>query len=599
MTRYIRDMTIPDSQIVPDDLEQLQIAPVGWQFREGQHKWAEAIAQSPKKIIMFEAECGAGKSLIPQAAAVSAGVNYQILIQTRNLQRQYLRDFPRLKLMEGRAHSRCNLNGWPADQAPCTIGMRCALKGSWRNGQPIGIPECVYFRHKAEAALAQGSILNYAYWLNETRNDSNTFGRTDWIICDEGHELDQILIDAAKISFNFADLRLLNLPTPPATVETPANFSEWLEDSDFHQHASHALNSLTNQAIERRLIPEPSAIEGGIAPGFDAADMTFSEDDGDLMRELRKAREIESRAAEANNFLRDPDEAEANWIVSRDRTEFYAKPIYGKFGFKRIKEAANLKVIIMSAFLGPDLMRRSLGLSPSEVDVIESGPVFDRTNSKIYYTPIRKFSIRTTEAEWKHVALTIDRAANTRFAKQKGLVHVPSVKLRDSILAGTRNKLRYNAYDSNTIDAYDRKYPVKDTAIEQFIQRDEQRILIGQSISTGLDLPNIPKWQIITKLWFPPITDPAIAKRRKVDETFYTHLCICQIVQAAGRVKRTPDDGGPTLILDENFGWFYQRYKDHFPKWFRQALVWKGWDEFDGLYRGMRTDAGLCGVSVK
>jgi Rad3-related DNA helicase len=43
----------------------------------------------------------------------------------------------------------------------------------------------------------------------------------------------------------------------------------------------------------------------------------------------------------------------------------------------------------------------------------------------------------------------------------------------------------------------------------------------------------------------------------------------------AGRVTRTPDDEGITIIADSSFKTLYNKARASFPDWFSEALKWE------------------------
>ena len=592
---------------VPDDLGSLGIVPREWGWRPGQQALAQQIVDAKTKIVMLEAECGSGKSIIPQAAATAVGANYFVLIQTINLQQQYLRDFSKLRMIMGRRNYRCNINNRPADIAPCTIGASCSLRGNWRRGVPIpspDLPECDYFHAKARAALSEGSIHNYAYWLGKTRSIVSSFARADWIICDEAHEIDQILMDAAACELSYRDLRTLDLERPTID-DTKGIYSllDWVYKSELRETLSLREHNVLKAAKDAGLVRDVDTIQtlndlenadDPSAPGSDARDADGKSTTQELIQALKAVRKIK-------DFLEATSDATSidinEWVTIKGKDSVTIKPIYGKYGFRRIVEAAKEKVILMSAFLGAELLIETLGLDPKDVTIIKAPKVFDRTNSPIYYTPVHKYTYNTSDRRYKHLSYTIDRISNM-YARSKGLVHTPSVRLRNTIVSNSRKRQNYIAYDGESIELHNRQYTTKDVAIDRFVKAPpgKQVILIGQSISTGLDLPHVPKFQVIPKLWFAALDDPAIQRRKEVDKAFYIHFSICQLVQAVGRIKRTFDDGGPTFILDESFQWFWAANREAFPQWFKDALVYNGWKHFEELAAGVQKDKMLCGI---
>ncbi len=589
-------MTTPattPAKLIPDDLSSLKLTPPGWDWRPGQQELAERIASSTKKIVMLEAECGTGKSIIPTAAAMALHKDAVVLIQTIQLQEQYLRDLKGLVTMTGRAHDVCNLNPLiTAADAPCTVGAKCSLKGTWaRNGRPLTIPACHYFRRKANAALSQISIQNYAYWLGETSNEGSVFNKRDWIICDEGHELDQILMQAAIVEFREADLKLVKVSTKNFTTYTMEDIRKWsrqvhakvLDYKDSLRSIATNLGIPVNQ--DSGTIDLSAEIQGVDTKALSA-----------LVRGLQVARRLES-ATSTIMALKDDQLAEWVWCPpDRSNKEWTARPIYGKYGFKRILDAAADKVIIMSAYLAPELLIQNLGLDPEEVDVIIAPKVFNRVRSPILYCPTVKVKYGMSRNQLDFLYAVMDELVQ-HHKDTKGLLHVPSVSMRDELLLRTRNRGRIIAYDGTAANTWGTaKHQSKDDAIATFTQASKPMILLGQSISTGLDLPSIPQWQIVMKLSFPPTNDPVIAARMTADKNFYRYHTICQIVQAAGRVKRSQEHNGPTIILDAQWSWFYAANRKYFPRWFNDSYRANGWDYFPKIKADLSKIAFRNGV---
>jgi Rad3-related DNA helicase len=473
----------------------------------------------------------------------------------------------------------------------------------WVKGTPLDTPECAYFRQKAFAATAQSTIQNYSYWLNETRNVTSSFSNVDWIICDEAHELDQILMAAGVEEFRYPDLNEVGIPRPRVNM-TIDELIDWGNDN---QHTVKDRLTLLRQrarALGLNLHGDGEDVEGEIEDiddedpdGPDAEALSHD----DKVDALVKAYHVAKRVDHGISVLISlSDEEKDEWVIdfAKNGGALLLKPIYGKHAFKRILAAAHEKIVLMSAFLGPELLMKTLGIDEDDVEIIRAPEAFDRSKSRIYYCPVRKFTFKTTTNEWRYLMNVIDRFMSL-YATDKGMIHAPSVRLRNQVvdgITGVSAKQRFLAYDA---DGPSRRFPPKDAVLDTFTRSKLPNVLVGQSISTGVDLPHVPKWQIIPKLWFLPTDDPAVVKRKEVDKNFYPYHTICQLVQAAGRIKRAPDHDGPTIILDETFGWFFQSQKDHFPMWFRKALIYKGWDFFPDIKAALPQIAFRSGILLR
>lgn len=100
-------------------------------------------------------------------------------------------------------------------------------------------------------------------------------------------------------------------------------------------------------------------------------------------------------------------------------------------------------------------------------------------------------------------------------------------------------------------------------------------VLIACGMYEGIDLPeDLGRWQVISKIPWPSLGNPAIKHLADLDPDWYTWECAKTTVQAAGRICRTPEDTGITYILDSSFNRLYRNGKHLLPEYFLEAIVW-------------------------
>jgi len=586
--------------LIPDDLRDLNLAPPNWNWRNHQKTVAERIEASDKKIILLELEPGSGKSVIPPSVITAMGKTGLILVQTRQLERQYLRDFESMVMMEGRRHFDCEITGKYADTGPCTIGVKCDYAGKY-TGLDAFAPTCPYYIQKFAARSAEITVHNYSYWLRESQSPFSVFADRDWIVCDEAHEIDQILMAAGEVRLRKDTIKMLKLPSVPNKRKDLTAWRNWsirtydallTQISSLHDQAEKHGIKLRHQQLELRDEADAKEIEGwedDILNADDEVEEAFditkiSAVAMDIINRIKHATEMRDLISTLSTLT--DEEIEDEWVPAHEEKHYVFKPIYGKYAFDRIRQRAGEKVILMSAFLAPEMLAETLGLEEDEYEVIVGGEIFDRTNSPVLYCPTVRMNNRATDKQWEYAVFAMDQILN-EFKDVKGLIHVPSYKLRNRILAQSKHTDRFITYGKMG-------ERTKDEALLDFakVGSRSDSVLLGQSISTGVDLPYIPKFNIVFKLAFPSTQDPAIKKRMEVDKQFLSFRTICELVQATGRIKRAPDDGGPTIILDATFdSWFWAANKQHFPIWFRKALRKDGWRTFPEIAKTRKRDA--------
>lgn len=198
----------------------------------------EAIEEG-KRIIVVEAPTGFGKSAYAVCLANTLGRAF-FVTSTKDLQEQYLNDFPQIKLVKGRNNFDCrwllenpkmqeklqkqqkensldemfwNKNGMTrlriikptADHGDCTVNRRTKCpyyisKKRYFTGQttPSGVV-CKYYQQKFDGAVANQTIYNYKYFL-PTVLYQDDFEPRNVVIFDECHKLENEIKDFLSLT---------------------------------------------------------------------------------------------------------------------------------------------------------------------------------------------------------------------------------------------------------------------------------------------------------------------------------------------------------------------------------------------------------------
>jgi Rad3-related DNA helicase len=102
---------------------------------------------------------------------------------------------------------------------------------------------------------------------------------------------------------------------------------------------------------------------------------------------------------------------------------------------------------------------------------------------------------------------------------------------------------------------------------------DSGRVLIASGMYEGVDLPeDAGRWQVITKIPWPSLGNPAIKYLSEKDPEWYQWECWKQVIQACGRICRTPEDYGVTYILDGSIQRLLKDGSHLLPPWFQDGL---------------------------
>jgi Rad3-related DNA helicase len=99
-------------------------------------------------------------------------------------------------------------------------------------------------------------------------------------------------------------------------------------------------------------------------------------------------------------------------------------------------------------------------------------------------------------------------------------------------------------------------------------------VLVASGMYEGVSLDeDLARWQLILKVPWPSLTEPAMEYLAKEDGEYYANRTIKDVVQTYGRVCRGADDYGATYILDATFVRLFKQYRHLFPSWFTEATI--------------------------
>jgi Rad3-related DNA helicase len=218
------------------------------------------------------------------------------------------------------------------------------------------------------------------------------------------------------------------------------------------------------------------------------------------------------------------------------------------------------KIVLMSAtFSKEDLY--SLGLDMRRVYWVEVESPIPSTRRPIKIRPIANLSYYNQSTQLPAAIKWLDEALTN--LPEKGLVHATyGLSFKLSAL-WRRDRVMYHN-QRNKKEVYDR-WLASDPA--------EGKVLVACGLYEGISLnEELARWQVILKIPYPNMKDPAVFAKMQARPESYQWDAIRQLVQAAGRVCRTPEDFGKTFIIDTGWNNLYSRYKHLFPKFFIEAI---------------------------
>lgn len=473
------------------------------EFRECQLQALEWTQQGSKAVRMLEAPPGVGKSLIGACWGLMTGGNGYILTRTLSLLRQYETQLG-LPVIRGAENFDCEpwsrRSGHPVN---CDDAMSsCARRGTM---------DCPYSAQRAEGHIAPLAATSYAYILadGKARNESG------YLVCDEGHNLLDVLTDFQSIAIPW-DLN------PPEQLD--------------------ALPGWARQRLPKHREKEPDP-----------------ESDPVTHRRWQKVDKALERLAKANLTA-------ALYVLAKTPRSLVMKPVW--------PEANTLwreRTLVMSATLYGGFFADLFNLAPGNWDFTSIPSPFDVARRPLFLRPTVALNYRSTADDYMAMARTILWLIE-HYPKEKGLLHVTSYKQVNMLQSAFRALEAAPPILYHTGQRRDDRTRLFD----QFRKSPGPLWLMSPSAREGEDFPHDQaRVNVIVKIPYPDLSDPIISARREDGtrgKAYYAAVTCGNLAQAYGRGMRADDDWGATWVLDKGMFNILRYNRDFLPQYVKEAI---------------------------
>ncbi len=503
-------------------------------FRAGQAEALErarAAFAEGKRFVVVEAPTGAGKSAIAVALAREASSAF-VLTNQKILQDQYVTDFPDLALMKGRANYDCLVAPTHAAAAPCLAGKRFPA-----------CDDCPYFTAKDIAVSANVTTLNYAYFLAEL-NYAGGFRGRELLVLDEAHNAEGALMSFAQVFLSETQLLRAGLDMP-----LPPNLGEEL----LFEFAERLLPELKRRAGELDLELAKGSLQSSAA-----------------VEQLRVKQWLDSQVERISILLDTHYGGDVDWVVERFRSRegeaLVFKPVeVGPLAEPFLFTYAERVLMLSATILDARTFLRSLGVDPSEAEVISVPSTFPPENRPIVVRPAARLTRHHLDKDLPKLADAITELA-LRHDDEKGVIHAHSYKIATYLATNLPSEVRWRLVTHESADG-------RDAALTRHLTDSAPTILLTPSMTEGIDLADDrARWQVLCKVPYPYLGDRQVAARMERDRDWYDWRTTLAVVQAYGRSVRSDTDHAVTYLLDADFPNFMRRQQRRLPGWFLEAL---------------------------
>ncbi|MFW5935521.1 MAG: helicase C-terminal domain-containing protein [Halolamina sp.] len=498
-------------------------------------------------VVLVRAPTGSGKSLLARSIMGAArtvdeadpaqptGAYYTTpqVSQLDDVEADDLLDD--FRVIRGKNNYDCILPGehdTPVDQAPCVRkkGFDCTVRH-----------RCPYFSDRAIASNQPIAAMTLAYFMQTAGSD--VFRMRDVVVVDEAHGLAEWAEMYAAVELSPRRVPVWDdVDVPDVTeatgdpVEGAVRFAEGLlERCEAEKDGLLAKPELTPEEVARR----------------------------DRLQEL-----ISELAYFAEDY-RDPN-SPTTWVVDQPEGAGGAVSIKPLDPAKYLKHTVwdrGSKFALLSAtILNKEAYCRGVGLDPDNVALVEVGHTFPVENRPLYDTTQGKMTYEHRDETLPKIAdLLVRLMAN--HADEKGLVHCHSYGIQER-LADRLAELGV----AGRVRVHDREN--RDAQLETWKASDDPELFLSVKMEEALNLEgDLCRWQVLCKAPYLNTKDSRVEQRLEDGQwAWYYRAALRTVIQACGRVVRSPEDYGATYLADDSLLELFDRASTDIPDWFRAQV---------------------------
>jgi ATP-dependent DNA helicase DinG len=412
---------------------------------------------------------------------------------------------------------------------------------------------CPYYDQLNIGRLASHTIFNYANFLIFTR--ANNIGKRKLLVLDEGHQIENQLIDDIGITISKKTLQKY--------IQTDLlEYTKFTYDDNIENAWLKLLRNLYSQIDKSIANIETSEIK------IDAK--LYLQRLGDAVHAMTE----NPKNWIVSEIMYDDDRNNTNVNRNRKVTKVTFKPLDVAPYCKKLFEKCDVTLIMSATILDFDTFCRNVGLDHSQVKFIEVGSDFPVENRAIYPLNIAYLNFNSLQIEsvQRGIADAIDKLMDLH-SNDKGIIHTTSytqIRFIENFLTGKNRRRLISTDPQIPRDEIIAKHWDSSTSTKN---EKSNSVLISPSLHTGLDLKDDQsRFQIVVKIPYPSRADRWIETKRKIDGgKWYNWQTALRLVQSCGRSIRSKDDWAKTYILDSAFSRFLNENK--LPVWFVEGII--------------------------
>jgi len=503
-----------------------------------------------KKYFLMNAPTGVGKSLFSIMVAnwyknyINSNAKIDLLTNSKVLQSQYVREFPFISSLKGKANYSCS-----------TYNSNCQDGKELNKALKKTCTACPYTLAMSSWEKSDISLTNFHLFITLHLFLPNVIeNRCNVLIIDEAHDFEAVLCDfiSNKVSqrtlkkLGFNDASINKIDKEMNGIKNTNQFIKYIEDE-----LTHYLEKL-EEAHTNRIGNQSISTNEKIK----------------LSKELAN---IESSRLSFKKLIEDYSINPDNWVLDIEVDKkftlfqkiFNIQPVWAYNYLKKIIYDKYDHIIFMSGtILDKNMFAYLNGLEPNLCTYFNVDSPFAIKNRRVKYIKVGKMSFNEKKETWLKQQSVLEKIFN-KHKNEKGIIHTGNYELAEWLKEkyGKNEKFLFPTVED------------KDAILLKHIQSKKPTILVSPSMMNGVDLKDdLSRFQVILKMPYPNLKSNRVKKRMNDYKDWYSYKTVADLIQSYGRSIRSDDDYAITYILDSNFSNILQRSYKLLPIWFINAI---------------------------
>lgn len=514
-----------------------------------------------KKFFLLDLPTGVGKSILALSIIqrylkeINNDARFDILTESKILQRQYTEDFNSISNLWGK-------NTYQCTQFACS----CEQGKEFQKVSKIKCDDCPYDDDRDQFMNGKISLTNFHMFtlmrMNKLldRRDSNV------LIVDEAHGLEDVVSNFVSVTLSHKNLVSMGFEDIDVIMKSMKHITVIDDFVSFAQ--DYLLEKISGRIGELESVVKKNN-KTSLSRDLSIDSITDNIDANDMVKLSRNIEALNSMQSKILNFIEEYRNDYSNWVLQIEYDEkkrkkmviqpIWAYPFFGKYIWDKYD-----KVILMSGTILDKSMFTYLNGIPeplSEYYRIESP--FPIKNRPIYYIPKGKMNFKTKEQTFESYLPVLNKLLK-KYENQKGIIHTVTFEIQEWV----REKIDTDRFLTHSSDQKSKNF-----ALKQHYTTDKPTILLSPSMGTGIDLKNDrARFQILLKVPYPNLSDSKNKRRMKDKPDWYNWVTVTKFIQTYGRAVRSVDDSAHFIILDSCFGDMVKYNAKYFPDWILKAI---------------------------